>query len=389
MSNKSEATKLRSAAVAAFLAIAMLVTACSSSTGSSTSGPSSASGGQVQEATTTLDKLVAPLTFTAPGPQVDVGTKLQGKTIYFVSAALGYEFTQLVLSGMKDAASKAGLKIVALDAKGDTTTATRQIEQAIGQRAAGIAIMNFPANALAAPLREAKAAGIPVFDVFDGDPGLPTPEEAAVGVVAKATFCYSCVGKQLAAMAVVQGKGNVNAALITVPDVSAAVLEANGFKSELARLCASCKVKEFAAPTAQWGTLLPSLATAAAQDPKVNFIVPMFAALQDLMKPSLLAAGAQGRISVITYNAIKTSMQDLQTKQFTTGIIASPEIWMGWGIMDQVFRVLTGGQGVATENVANRAFTAANAADANPNAGANYGDVDFKAEYSKLWGFNG
>ncbi|WP_459986128.1 sugar ABC transporter substrate-binding protein [Nocardioides sp. AN3] len=338
------------------------------------------------EAQSILDQLIKPLEFHAPGPAFDVGTKAQGKKLYFISAALGYEFTQNVLKGMQAAADKVGMTIVALDAKGDTSTASRQIQQAISQDAAAIAIMSFSAESLAAPLRDAKAAGIPVVDVFDGDPGLPTAKQAEIGVVGKASYCYTCFGKQLAAMAVAQSKGKVNAALVGVPDTPAAVLESEGFKSELKRLCPSCKVKEYGSSTAQWGTEVPSIGTAIGQDPSFNFVVPVFAILGDLMKPSLLAAGAEKRLSIVTVNASKTTMADLRNKELITGIVGSPEVWMGWATMDQVLRVMTGQPAAVDSKVENRAFTSANLEDANPDTGAVYGDVDFAAEYLKLWG---
>lgn len=373
-----------SPALAAGLAAALLLSACSKDPAAGDTGATGSAN--VTEAQSILDQLTKPLEFHAPGPAFDVGTKAQGKTLYFISAALGFEFTQNVLKGMQAAADEVGMSIVALDAKGDTSTASRQIQQAISQNAAAIAIMSFSAESLAAPLREAKAAGIPVIDVFDGDPGFPTPEQADIGVVGKASYCYTCFGQQLAAMAVAQGNGDVNAALVGVPDTPAAVLESEGFKSELKRLCPGCKVKEYGSSTAQWGTEVPSIGTAIGQNPNFNFVVPVFAILGDLMKPSLLAAGAEDRLSIVTVNASKTTMADLRNKELITGIVGSPEIWMGWATMDQVLRVLTGEPAVEDSKVENRAFTSANLEDANPDAGANYGPVDFAAEYLKLWG---
>ena len=385
MRNTSDGSSGRGWAAAA-AAIAAMVVLSSCSAEPAASDTSATSDAKVEEAQAILDELIKPLEFKAPGPPFEVGDTASGETLYFISAALGYEFTQNVLKGMQAGADEVGMEIVALDAKGDTSTASRQIQQAISQDAAAIAIMSFSAESLAAPLREAKAAGIPVIDVFDGDPGFPTEEQADIGVVGKASYCYTCFGEQLAAMAVAQGEGDVNAALVGVPDTPAAVLEAEGFKAELDRLCPDCTVKEYGSNTAQWGTEVPSIGTAIGQDQEINFVVPVFAILGDLMKPSLLAAGADERVSMITVNASQTTMADLQKGELITGIVGSPEIWMGWAVMDQVLRVLTGQEAVEDSLVENRAFTEANLEDADPEAGASYGDVDFAAEYLKLWG---
>lgn len=377
--------------IIAVLAMALVVTACSSSkgAGSTSSAAAAASSASSSSSVVSADQMVqnvvAPVTFTGPGHPFKVSSSLKGKTLYFISAALSYQFTQIVLSGMRAAAAEVGLKVVALDANGDATVASRQIQQAISLKVAGIAIANFPYSVLAAPIKSAKAAGIPVFDLFDGDPGLPSPAQASIGVVANATFCYSCAGRQLAAIAVSQSKGNVHAALINSPDVTAATLEANAFKSELLTMCPTCSVTEYGVPLAQWTTQLPSTATSAVQNPKVNFIVPVFSGMGDIMQPNLLAANVAGRVSEISYSATTASLQALQKKQLVTAVLDAPEAWMGWGVMDQVFRVLSGVPAVATENVPNRAFTAVNVADANPEA-PNYGTADFRSGYLKLWG---
>jgi ribose transport system substrate-binding protein len=329
--------------------------------------------------------VTAPVAFTGPGHPFKVSSSLRGKTFYFISAALSYQFTQIVLSGMKAAADKVGLNIVALDAKGDATVGSRQIEQGISLHVAGIAIANFPYSVMAAPIRDAKAAGIPVFDLFDSDPGLPTADQSSIGVAANVTFCYSCAGKQLAALAVSQSQGKVNAAVINSPDVTVATLEANAFKSRLTTLCPSCKAKIYGVPLAQWATQLPSTATSAVQDPSVNFIVPVFSGMGDIMQANLLAANVSGRVSEISYSATTASLQALQKKQLVTAVLDAPEAWMGWAVMDQVFRVLSGVPPVADEKVPTRAFTSANVADANPTA-PNYGTADFQGGYLKLWG---
>lgn len=373
----------RWAAAVAGLSAVLVLSACEESAEGGT-----ASDDAVTEAQAILDELIKPLEFEAPGPAFDVGDQAQGKTLYFISAALAFEFTQNVLAGMKAAADEVGMEIVALDAKGDISIASRQIDQAISQDADAIAIMSFSAESLAAPLKEAKDAGIPIVDVFDGDPGLPTAEQAEIGVVGKASYCYTCFGEQLAAMAVAQGDGDVHAALVGVPDTPAAVLEADGFKAELKRLCPDCTVKEYGSNTANWNTEVPSIGTSIGQDSSINFVVPVFAILGDLMKPSLLASGADERISMITVNASQTTMADLNNEELITGIVGSPELWMGWATMDQILRVLVGEPAAEDSKVSNRAFTAENLEDADPDAGANYGDVDFAAEYLKLWGLS-
>jgi ribose transport system substrate-binding protein len=366
------------------IALALVGTACSST--KTSSSPSASTGANVTEAQGIVDQLEAPLAFTPPGPAINVGDAARGKTLYFVTSSLNFPFTQSVLQGMKEGAEAVGMKIVALDAKGDASTAARQLDQAISQRAAAIALMDFPTDVLRAPIQSARDAGIPVIQMFEGDPGVPSSEEKSVGVFGLVTYCYSCAGKQMAAMAVAQSKGDVNAVVVNVPEVGGAVLETEGFKTELQRLCPSCTVKSVDAPISQWSTQLPSIGASSIQDASVNFVVPVFDAMVGLMKTSMLAGGASGRVSVLSYNATVPAMQDLAKGELITGDVGSPNVWLGWGVIDQVLRALTGNEPV-DEHVGNRGFTRANIAEFDLQDDSKwYGDADFRAGFLKLWG---
>src|SRR4051812_8493454 len=111
MRNRSMARRVRGL-TAAMTAAALLAAGCSSSgnssgssTGTSTNqGTAAPASGGTATADKTVADVTAPVAFTGPGNPFKVTTSLRGKTFYFISAALSYQFTQIVLSGMKAAA---------------------------------------------------------------------------------------------------------------------------------------------------------------------------------------------------------------------------------------------------------------------------------------------
>ncbi|GAA3598206.1 sugar ABC transporter substrate-binding protein [Kribbella ginsengisoli] len=344
-----------------------------------------ASDADVAAAQDRAARLTAPVPLEAPGPAISLSPAMRGKTLYYISQALSYEFSQSVVSGVKEAATRGGVVVKTFDAKGDLTTATRQIEQAVAEKASGIVLQNLSPASLSAPIKAAKEAGIPVIVALDADDGPVSAEDSALGVSARVSACYSCAGTQIANLVVAQSGGELDVAVITSPDLSVAVAESKAFMEELTRLCPSCRPKTYESPVAQWATQLPSIATSIGQDSEIDFVVPVFAAFVDFMRPSLHAAGADERVSIITYNATSTALSALHEKDLITGLVASSENWIGWGIMDQFYRILSGNPPAKSENIGNRAFTAANLTAADPNKGADYG-ADYKRAYLQLWG---
>lgn len=393
MGSASRSKRGRGALSGMVLAVALVAAACSG--GSGTGAPASGGGGasedsaQVQEAKRIVAQLEQPVQWKDPGPPIQVGDKLKGKTVYFVANGLNFEFVQNLLAGLKEAAALFGMEVVAVDGAGQVAKAASLIEQGVARKVDVIIDEGFPSTQLAAPLKAVKAAGIPVIEIGSGDPQLPPPEAQAIGVSAWATYCYGCAGRQMADFAFAQSGTDVNAVVYNVPEISVAQNEVQGFLEELKRLCPQCKAKVVDAPLAQWSTDLPSLTSSSLQsDPKVNWLVPLFDSMIAQIKPSVLRVNAQDRVKIVSYNATGPAMGDLAKGELVAADIGSPQHWLGWAMMDQAVRLLTGGQPVADENVPNRIFSSSNinSVDLKAKEDTWYGNVDFRAEYKKLWG---
>lgn len=350
---------------------------------------SSSGGGKanVAEAKAIVKELEAPVKFEAPGPAIDVGAELEGKTIFMVVKQAEYQFVQNIVDGVEEASSDIGMKFVLGDAAGQVAKAVALIERAIAQKADVIVTQAFDTESLSAALQEAQDAGIPVIEVTGRDAGLPSEKLRNIGVSAIASYCYSCAGEQLAAAAVAKHDGDVNAVIVDSPDfgTSNAVLE--GIKAGFERLCPSCELTYKSSPSAQWKQL-DSLASSSLQEsPDANVLLPVFDEMGLLMKPGVLRSGAGDKVDMISWAATLGAMQDLERGELFEANVGASQAWLGWAIVDQAVRLATGNEPAESENIPHRLFTDENIDEVDLDAPESwYGSVDFRAEYKRLWG---
>jgi ribose transport system substrate-binding protein len=344
-------------------------------------------GAKIDEAKAIVEELQQPVQFEAPGPAVDAGTQLEGKTVYMVASALEFQFVQNIVNGVKEAADAVGVEFVVLDAAGQPAKAASLIDRGVARKADVIVTQAFPSASLAAPIRAAKAAGIPVIEVTAGDAGLPSPELEEIGISAIVSFCYSCAGEQLAATSVALHDGDVKAVVVDSPDFGTSDLILGGIKAGFAELCPDCDVVYESSPSVQWQQL-PSLASSALQsNPDTNVMLPVFDEMGLLMKPGVMRSSAGDDVKMVSWAATLGAMQDLERGELFEGNVGASQTWLGWGVMDQAVRLMTGNEPAESENIPHRLFTEENIGELDLDAPETwYGPVDYRAEYQKLWG---
>lgn len=369
------------------LLLALLVAGCGEDDGGD--GGSAPSKSSISEARELLAEDEKAVEFEAPGPQIDVGVELEGKTYFQIVNGLEFPFTQGVVKGAKEAAEALGMEVVVTDGAGSTSKAARLIDQAIGRDVDALAIYGFDDAALDAPIREAKQAGIPVVMVASQDQAPPTAEQLDRGVEAVASFSYSGAGRAAANWMVADSDGDVNVVVFDVPDIGASAAEKGAFYDQLKKLCPKCKTTEVDSPLAQWQSGLAGQTTSSIQkDPNVNYLFPMYDGMVFSMIPAVNRANAQDRVKITTYNASEPLLADIKNGKPPMGSdIGGSTEWVGWALMDQGARLLLGEDPVDDVKVPNRTFTARNMKNLDPGAGQQelYG-ADFKSGYMELWG---
>jgi ribose transport system substrate-binding protein len=343
-----------------------------------------------QEARQIVSTAELPNTEAPDLPTIDVGQKLKGKSIFYLSAGLSFPFSQEVLKGVQDASGVLGMTVVTADAMAaGSPGASSYIDRAISQGSAAIVLQGIDPYTVQASLADAKAAHIPVITVAALPPGSLSKQLSDMGVSASVNFSVAEVGKLMAAYVAANAAPDAHVTLISCSTFRTDEIVAAEFTRELRRLCPKCVLTEKDSPLMQWQTTLPSLArTLVTVDPTLTFIVPSVDAMVPSIKPAIIAMGAGDKIKIVSNNAQLPDLQAIATKkdQEVADVGASNER-MGWATVDQIARLLTGHPPVADAQPL-RLFTTDNIEqiDLKQPAFTWYGPFDFKAHYRKLWG---
>jgi ribose transport system substrate-binding protein len=179
-------------------------------------------------ATTALALLVLTLE-SARATQMSLG---------FSSVGLSYPFAAAVAKGFQDAAGKAGVHAIVLDAQGRVQKQANDIDDLIGQKVSGIALMPLDSVIAQSWVDHATAAGIPVVAVGSqvGDPRSRALENVYPGLVALVTQDEVAAGReagQLAARLLARGH-TANIAIIEgAPGFAEVLQRASGFREAL------------------------------------------------------------------------------------------------------------------------------------------------------------
>ena len=136
------------------------------------------------------------------------------------SAGLSYPFGAAIAKGFQDAARRAGVKAIVLDAKGDVQKQANDVDDLIGMKLAGIAVMPLDSVVAQSWVERASKAGVPIAAVGSqvGDPAkrrlsdvypklvaLVTQDEVAAGRAAGQAAIRILPPGRVARIAVIEG----------------------------------------------------------------------------------------------------------------------------------------------------------------------------------------
>lgn len=323
-------------------------------------------------------------------PAFDVGSKLDGKSVFFISTGLNFPFSQNLLKGVKDSAAKLGMSVRVADAQGDPAKASALIDRAVGEKSSAIILQGTDPTAVQAALDKAEAAKVPVVSAAALEAGLSADELAGLHVGANATYDVVEAGQRAARFVAVDSDCDADVGMIGSSTFRTSDTEIDAFEKELKSLCPDAKTRKEDSPLPQWSTTLGSLGKSmVTANPKMNYIFPLYDAMVITLKPALIAAGAGDRVKIVSYNANLPDIKAIATKTDPeVANVGGPTEWLGWASMDQVARLLSGEEAVQAVKVPLRTFTRENVDDVDTSKPEYtwYGPFDFRGFYGELWG---
>ncbi len=375
--------------IAALLGCMTMLTACASSTQSSTGTSTSASGlssAQLAYLQAQLKKYEAIPTFVPPGPAFNAAAA-KGKLIVDIPFSSSIPFLTGIDTAMEQVAKLAGIRWVEYANQGEPSQWIQGIDTAIAEHANLVILGGAPSPYQLQPqLKALKAHGIPVEVTHVLDPSQPVPPN--VTAVVPANF-YE-VARLVADYAILQTEGHAQMLVITSNDILASPGQGQAVQQELASRCGSgCHAYLVNVPTQDWATdIQTTVESFLHSHPNVNCVYPLYDSESEFAAPAIVADGDAGKVFIATYNGTPAILKLMETGNVVKFEIGEDLTWLGWAQMDQAMRILTGHAPVKTENTPLRIFTDSTVDETGvpPAYNEGYGNNAFETGYLKLWG---
>jgi ribose transport system substrate-binding protein len=381
----------------AIVALSACVTAgCGSSTTSSTGVASAGSGSTgsdvgshascVSKAEVAVKRYEAPVPLKLPPTKIDF-TKLKGKTIWMVEVNSEPSVT-LTADGFADAASVLGIHTKILNGEGVTQTLAADVSDAIAQHADGIILYAIPLNLIGAQLAQAKAAGIPVIQTYNGDPGA---NEAQLGVFGSVDSNRVLKGDIVSDWMMATSKCHLQSGMLGDNEITGFEQTNAAATTNFADMCgAQCT-------TAFESLDMTSLATSSGPqtvnllraNPSMKYIFEPTDGMTPFVLSSLKSAELGSGINVIAADPSTSSFAILRAG--STPLKAevgppTPDQWSGYAFMDQIARAMLHMR-PANWTLPLRLVDSSNIGTTN--ADLFPADANYKAAFLKAWGVSG
>lgn len=380
-------------ALAGAVAVALVASGCGS--GSKQSGGSGTTAGSgsasLAEAQAVVDKALSPKgTFKQPAG--DAPAPKPGATIALISCGQQIEGCAEAMASAAQAAQTIGWKTTLFDTKGDPTAAGSGIRQAIARKADGIYLYAIDCQYAKAPLEEAKAASIPVFqsqgmDCSDTDPNTPSLFSGS-NVYSDGEGFFDFYKQAIAAVtdyAIVRHDGSAHVMFVGDDTLSLSKVAEASARATTAG-CGDCSYTEVTVPLASIGTKLQgTVQQKLLQNPDTNTII---VAYQDLTLPASAAVRAAGRQNQVLVSVGEGGSASMDLVRGGAGRYVGTGFsngWEGWAAIDGLNRLIAGGK-PANSGIGVQLFDAEHNV---PASGPFEPPIDFQSAYKASWGVRG
>ena len=240
-----------------------------------------------------------------------------------------------------------------------------------------------PPEFLVPQITEARAAGVKVTATHNWDATTQTTPDFMDGA---ANTDYVTIGKIIAAWAIVQTDGNVNALVLGPDEITPTAPLRDAIVGYLTDNCPDCKTTYINVPVNDWATQgQPAVQNALLADPSINYVLPVYDSMSQFIVPAIQIAGSSAKI--VSYNGTPFVLDMMRDGDIVEMNVGESLGWVGMAGVDANMRLLCGLPAVTKLNTPAFIFTDENVASAGNPATFNdgYGDVHI-AGFKALWG---
>ncbi|MDH3013761.1 substrate-binding domain-containing protein [Gordonia alkanivorans] len=364
------------------VAAGALLAGCTSATadnGSSASGEK-VSNACTQAAGTIVDKAREATPLIVPEVPLDLAAA-KGKNIWMIMVVTN-QFTSAAAEGFNEAAAAAGVKATVYDGQGQTNKFNEGMAQAIAQKADAIVLLGIEPAMLSGSLNDAARAGIPVINALSGDASAPL----ANGVFANVSADYTADGASLAAWTLVDSNCSASTFFAQPTAIEIYKNMADGAEKVYRENCPDdCSLDIQEIDLANAATDLPQkVETAMKRNPDTTYVMTNWDSGVTFVEPTVAMTNPDAKI--LGRDGIATSLDSIRSgKGQDVTMAAPPEAWLGWVMVDNAIRSVTGAQpsGIV---IPTRLVDETNVGDSNADVNPNY--KDFQNAFKEAWSKN-
>jgi ribose transport system substrate-binding protein len=353
--------------------------------GSTDSGAASSDGG-VAAAKKIVDEAMKPASGWQ-GPS-DAPTPKAGARVAIVSANQAAEGTAIIAEHMERAGAALGWKTTVFDGQGDPSVQLKAINSAVDSKFDGIVLDIIDTRVVQEGVQRAIAAKIPLITL-----GALVNEPESVPDV---SHDWVRAG-QLAAYYMIANSPDGKANVLILADFEFPAVKIGEYKGIMSVLsdksqCTNCTITEKQFLSKDIATQPGQLATAQIQeDPETNWVW-CFDACMQAVATQVLASGITTKAHGVGMNGLPGNLNLIEQGRFQTATIGNPYPFETWATMDNLNRLMNGEPVYDwAKALPLRIIDQTNVGDLSQNDRKIgwIGDVDYEAEFKKLWGVTG
>jgi ribose transport system substrate-binding protein len=325
-----------------------------------------------------------PPTFEAPGEPFDARACMADKKMFVIPLTNANPFNAAISQGFVDAAAMVGFELRDWETQLDPAGWIQGINTAVAEGFDLIDLQGgLPPEFLVPQITEAQAAGVKVTATHNWD---ATTQQTPDFMDGAANTDYVTIGEIIAAWAIAQTDGQVNALVLGPDEITPAAPLRDAIIGYLEDNCPDCTTRYINVPVNDWATQgQPAVQNALLSDPTINYVLPVYDSMSQFIVPAIQIAGSDAKI--VSYNGTPFVLDMMRDGDIVEMNVGESLGWVGMAGTDANMRLLCGLDPVGKLNTPAFIFTDENVATAGNPATFNdgYGDTHI-AGFKALWG---
>jgi ABC-type sugar transport system substrate-binding protein len=308
-----------------------------------------------------------------------------GKTIDWLSC--GVPACDDKYPPLKAAAAAVGWKVKFINEGLTPELVKAAWDEVVRDKPAAVAVSGgFPTAIFKSELAVMQKRGVPI--VSYGDPSLNPVPPGLTAEVDGGNRMYNLIGKNFADWVAVKSNGKANVLYAYSSTYPVLVVQSNGYKAEIAKVCPACTTTYFDAPATSIGTDLASkIASEVQAHPDVNYVVAAFNDMEAGVPDALAGIGrTPGKdIQIITQDQNANTLADIRSGKLQATYV-NPAGESMWQTMDVILRATLKQSITPSIDQASNTQWWVTSANVPAGSGSLNNVADYVAQFKKLWG---